>query len=90
MKHYISADVMLSTGQGVLGHNTYAYCLNNPVSMVDTLGYRPDFLVNLADCTDGGGGEATIFADGEAISISVASASIVICARLVIVLSRAL
>jgi hypothetical protein len=71
---------MLSTGQGVLGHNTFAYCLGNPGSMVDTLGYRPDFLVNLTDCTDGGGGEATIYADGEAISISVTSASIVICA----------
>ncbi|MDO4564628.1 MAG: InlB B-repeat-containing protein, partial [Clostridia bacterium] len=30
---FISADVYLSTGQGVLGHNAYAYCLNNPVNM---------------------------------------------------------
>ncbi len=34
---FISADVLLSTGQGVLGHNCYAYCMNAPVS-----GYDPD------------------------------------------------
>ena len=33
---FISADVLLSTGQGVLGHNAYAYCGNNPV-----MGYDP-------------------------------------------------
>jgi RHS repeat-associated protein len=32
---FISADVLLSTGQGVLGHNCYAYCLGNPVNMED-------------------------------------------------------
>jgi RHS repeat-associated protein len=32
---FISADVLLSTGQGVLGHNAYAYCLGNPVGMRD-------------------------------------------------------
>ncbi len=35
---FLSADVMLSTGQGVLGHNTYAYCLNNPSSRTDCSG----------------------------------------------------
>ena len=29
---FISADTLLSTGQGVLGHNAYAYCGNNPIS----------------------------------------------------------
>ena len=33
---FISADVLLSTGQGVLGHNSFAYCNNNPV-----MGYDP-------------------------------------------------
>ena len=33
---FISSDVLLSTGQGVLGHNAYAYCGNNPV-----MGYDP-------------------------------------------------
>ena len=32
---FISADVYLSTGQGVLGHNSYVYCLNDPVNLVD-------------------------------------------------------
>jgi RHS repeat-associated protein len=35
---FISADVLLSTGQGVLGHNAYAYCLDNPVMMRDDRG----------------------------------------------------
>ncbi len=35
---FVSADVMLSTGQGVLGHNSFAYCLNNPVNRTDTDG----------------------------------------------------
>ncbi len=32
---FISADVYLSTGQGVIGHNSFAYCNNDPVSMID-------------------------------------------------------
>ena len=35
---FISADILLSTGQGVLGHNTFAYCLGNPVMMSDASG----------------------------------------------------
>ena len=37
---FISADVYLSTGQGVLGHNAFAYCLNNPVNCSDSSGTR--------------------------------------------------
>lgn len=29
---------MVSTGQGILGNNTFAYCRNNPVSRVDASG----------------------------------------------------
>ena len=36
---FISADVYLSTGQGVLGHNCFAYCLNNPANLVDDEGH---------------------------------------------------
>ena len=36
---FISADVLLSTGQGVIGNNSYAYCGNNPVNRVDPSGY---------------------------------------------------
>ena len=60
---FISADVLLSTGQGVLGHNCYMYCLGNPVNGRDTLGSRPSFTVN----EDGAGGcfstEICIFYD---------------------------
>ena len=33
---FISADAFVSTGQGILGHNMFAYCNNNPV-----MGYDP-------------------------------------------------
>ena len=37
---FINADEYVSTGQGVLGNNMYAYCGNNPVSRVDPSGQR--------------------------------------------------
>ena len=41
---FISADILLSTGQGVLGYNAFAYCLDNPVNMVDDGGARPGII----------------------------------------------
>jgi len=35
---FINADIYMSTGQGVLGNNSYAYCANNPTSRVDDEG----------------------------------------------------
>ena len=35
---FISADVYMSTGQGVLGGNMWAYCNNNPIIYEDTVG----------------------------------------------------
>ena len=35
---YINADGYISTGQGLLGYNMYAYCGNNPVNRVDPEG----------------------------------------------------
>ena len=35
---FISADSYISTGQGVLGHNMFAYCNNNPVGFKDPSG----------------------------------------------------
>ena len=35
---FINADALVSTGQGLLGNNMFAYCLNNPVNGVDPTG----------------------------------------------------
>ncbi|MBE6713377.1 MAG: RHS repeat-associated core domain-containing protein [Ruminococcaceae bacterium] len=35
---FINADGLLSTGQGVLGYNMFAYCGNNPVNRADPSG----------------------------------------------------
>ena len=37
---FISADALLSTGQGILGYNMYAYCGNNPVVRADAEGTK--------------------------------------------------
>ena len=46
---FISSDVLLSTGQGVLGHNAYAYCGNNPVNMDDHDGNWPKWIEDTAN-----------------------------------------
>ena len=38
MGRFISADAYVSTGQGLLGFNMYAYCGNNPVNRIDSEG----------------------------------------------------
>ncbi len=38
MGRFINADAFTSTGQGLLGNNMFAYCLNNPVNMADLNG----------------------------------------------------
>ena len=35
---FINADAFASTGQGILGNNMFAYCLNTPVNYVDPTG----------------------------------------------------
>ena len=35
---FINADGYISTGQGILGYNMYAYCGNNPINMADPSG----------------------------------------------------
>ena len=35
---FLNADAFVSTGQGILGNNMFAYCLNNPVNMMDYMG----------------------------------------------------
>ena len=38
---FLNADGYVSTGQGLLGYNMYAYCNNNPVKSVDSNGDFP-------------------------------------------------
>ena len=38
---FLNADGYASTGQGVLGQNMFAYCLNNPVNLKDPSGASP-------------------------------------------------
>ena len=42
---FISPDTYISTGQGIIGHNMYAYCNNNPVNYVDHTGNFPWLVV---------------------------------------------
>jgi len=41
---FINADGLVSTGTGVLGHNMFAYCNNNPVNYVDITGENAEAL----------------------------------------------
>ena len=38
---FVNADGYMSTGQGVLGYNMFAYCLNSPIILEDSTGSRP-------------------------------------------------
>ena len=39
MGRFINADVLASSGQGILGYNMFAYCGNNPITRADDTGY---------------------------------------------------
>ena len=52
---FINADGLVSTGQGVLGYNMYAYCGNNPVNRADPTGEFGIFAGLIAACTVIGG-----------------------------------
>ena len=46
---FINADAYVSTGQGALGTNMFAYCGNNPVNRVDYSGNKPGDLFDTID-----------------------------------------
>ncbi|MGM9602100.1 MAG: RHS repeat-associated core domain-containing protein, partial [Faecousia sp.] len=46
---FINADAFASTGQGVLGYNMFAYCINCPIRYVDNDGDEPGDLFNSID-----------------------------------------
>ena len=52
-RQFISADAYVSTGQGFLGYNMFAYCGNNPVIYSDPTG--TEFIDNDKDLLGGGG-----------------------------------
>ena len=54
MGRFINADALVSTGQGILGNNMFAYCNNNPVMYNDPCGtcIHNWFLLGLVDCKE--------------------------------------
>ena len=72
---FINADVLVSTGQGMLGNNMFAYCRNNPVCRKDITGTTDvalledgTNLLNEEKCFDGAqinnGGSSYISGEG--------------------------
>ena len=50
---FINADSYASTGQGFIGHNMFAYCLNNPVFFADESGNAANPRYNVSLICDG-------------------------------------
>ena len=46
---WINADSQLNTSLGVLGYNTFAYCLSNPINKADYSGNKPGDLFDTMD-----------------------------------------
>ena len=44
LRRFISADVFLDTGVGILGTNMYAYCNNDPINFWDPSGFKKEEL----------------------------------------------
>ena len=65
MGRFLNADALVSTGQGILGNNMFAYCLNNPVNSKDRSGCFTEVSTNNKHSLDtkiltGGAGAAGI------------------------------
>ncbi len=48
ISRFISADVFASTGQDILGFNTYCYCNNSPIAFRDSLGSIVETIFDVA------------------------------------------
>ena len=55
MGRFINSDVFVSTGQGFIGNNMFAYCLNNPCIYYDDLGKQAT-RIDLTDADKDGNG----------------------------------
>ena len=51
---FINADSLVSTGQGFLGYNMFAYCGNSPTNYSDPTGAKPSFWYTLFEDHDPG------------------------------------
>ena len=51
---FLNADGYVSTGQGIIGHNMFAYCNNNPVNYADPSGSVPVLVILLGVVLIGG------------------------------------
>ncbi|MBE5758477.1 MAG: RHS repeat-associated core domain-containing protein [Clostridiales bacterium] len=47
MGRFINADILISTGQGLIGNNVFIYCNNNPITLKDGIGAFPDLVVDI-------------------------------------------
>ena len=82
---FINADALVSTGQGILGNNMFAYCANNPASFSDPTGMCPlcmadgtsDQIMTTVDEGCGGGGDTGVGSFSTSIA-SVASSTVTI------------
>ena len=64
---FINADAFASTGQGILGNNMFAYCINNPVCRIDESGMysRKDAVEYAEEWYDGENEEYYYYSDGD-------------------------
>ena len=65
MGRFINADGLVSTGQGILGNNMFAYCNNNPVICNDSSGQFPWLVIGILVAFVAGGGVLGYFYNGE-------------------------
>ena len=59
LARFICADSLVSTGQGILGNNMFAYCNNNPISYSDPRGSFPTDAETVHHRLDGNIGKNT-------------------------------
>ena len=66
---FINADGYASTGQGLIGHNMFTYCLNKPIKCKDANGDIAVEAVVVAALIGGVGGMATAAITGESLLV---------------------
>ena len=66
---FLNADAFVSTGQGMIGNNMFAYCNNNPILLVDNKGTRPVVGSNPFDPKEDGYGDSFDYMNALAHSV---------------------